>query len=113
VLASQARVALGDEIGERLQARLCVMLIGERPGLTVADSLGVYMTYDPRSGRQDSERNCISNIHAAGLDERRAANKLIWLMSEAVRLGCTGVRLKDDIDDAVIASSNAATLLGG
>ena len=63
VLASQARVAIGDDIGAGLRARLSLVLIGERPGLSVAESLGAYITYDPRPGRQDSERNCVSNIH--------------------------------------------------
>lgn len=95
VIASQARVALGDEIGQRLGARLCAMLIGERPGLSVADSLGVYLTYEPRPGRRDSERNCISNIHAHGLGHAQAAETLVWLMTEARRRALTGILLKD------------------
>jgi len=95
VVATQARVALGDEIGEALGARICVMLIGERPGLTVSDSLGVYLTYDPRPGRRDSERNCISNIHSDGLSYDAAADLLVWLMSESRRRKLTGVELKD------------------
>lgn len=97
ILAHQARVALGDEIGEMLGARLCAMLIGERPGLSVADSLGVYLTYEPRIGRRDSERNCISNIHPAGLGYVQAADKLVWLMNEARTRRITGVQLKDDV----------------
>ena len=96
VIATQARVALGDEIGTQLQATLCVMLIGERPGLSVANSLGVYITYQPRPGRQDSERNCISNIHEDGLAYDAAADILVWLMTEARRRKLTGVRLKAD-----------------
>ncbi len=97
IIATQARVALGDEIGEALGAGLCVMLIGERPGLSVADSLGVYLTHAPRSGRRDSERNCISNIHASGgLSHAAAASKLCWLMTEARRRKLTGVALKDE-----------------
>ncbi len=96
VVATQARVALGDEIGERLGARICAVLIGERPGLSVADSLGVYLTFSPRFGRRDSERNCISNIHPAGLGYEAAAEKLAWLMREARVRGLTGVGLKDD-----------------
>lgn len=97
VIATQARVALGDEIGGALGAGLCVMLIGERPGLSVANSLGVYLTYAPRPGRRDSERNCISNIHGAGgLSHAAAAVKLGWLMNEARRRKLTGVDLKDD-----------------
>lgn len=96
VIATQARVALGDEIGEVMQARLCAVLIGERPGLSVANSLGVYLTYEPRVGRRDSERNCISNIHADGLSYAAAADMLTWLMTEARRRKLTGVGLKDD-----------------
>ena len=97
VIATQGRVALGDEIGDALGAELCVVLIGERPGLSVADSLGVYMTHTPRVGRRDSERNCISNIHGAGgLSHAAAATKLAWLMTEARRRKLTGVGLKDD-----------------
>jgi ethanolamine ammonia-lyase small subunit len=95
VIATQARVALGDEIGACLQAELCAVLIGERPGLTVANSLGVYLTYRPRVGRVDSERNCISNIHADGLSYAAAADMLAWLMTEARSRKLTGVALKD------------------
>jgi ethanolamine ammonia-lyase small subunit len=96
VLASQARVALGDEVGAGLGARLVALLVGERPGLSAADSLGVYLTWAPRPGRPDSERNCISNIHAAGLPIEAAADKLCWLATEAARLKLTGVALKED-----------------
>jgi ethanolamine ammonia-lyase small subunit len=96
VLASQARVALGDEVGALLGARLVALLVGERPGLSAADSLGVYLTWAPRPGRADSERNCISNIHAAGLPIEAAADKLCWLANEAARLKLTGVALKED-----------------
>jgi ethanolamine ammonia-lyase small subunit len=106
VIATQARVALGDEIGERLGAQLVAMLIGERPGLSVPDSLGIYLTHAPRVGRRDSERNCISNIHAAGgLDPDRAAAKLVWLMREALTRKLTGTGLKDDADPAALAST--------
>jgi ethanolamine ammonia-lyase small subunit len=96
VVATQARVALGDEIGAHLQADLCAVLIGERPGLSVANSLGVYLTYHPRIGRRDSERNCISNIHADGLSYQAAADMLAWLMTEAHRRKLTGIALRDD-----------------
>jgi ethanolamine ammonia-lyase small subunit len=96
VIATQARVALGDEIGALLQAELCAVLIGERPGLSVANSLGVYLTYRPRIGRRDSERNCISNIHADGLSYQAAADMLTWLMTEARSRKLTGVGLKDN-----------------
>lgn len=97
VIAQQGRVALGDAIGERLGVPLCVMLIGERPGLSVAESLGIYLTFDPRTGRRDSERNCISNVHAAGgLSCEAAADRLVWLMTQAQRRRITGIGLKDD-----------------
>lgn len=101
VIATRARVALGDEIGALLQAQLCAVLIGERPGLSAADSLGVYLTYQPRIGRRDSERNCISNIHADGLSYGAAADMLAWLMTEARHRKLTGVDLKDDRVPAV------------
>ena len=85
VIATQARVAIGDDIGERLGARLCAILIGERPGLSVAESLGIYLTYDPRRGTRDSARNCISNIHRqGGLSYATAGDTLAWLMREAL-----------------------------
>jgi len=83
VIAVQARVALGDEVGELLGARLVAVLIGERPGLSVADSLGAYVTHAPQVGRRDSERNCVSNIHPGGLSYDAAADMLAWLMTEA------------------------------
>lgn len=97
VLAQQARVALGDEIGERLGARLVAVLIGERPGLSAADSLGVYLTHAPRVGRSDAERNCISNIHTAGLAPAAAAATLAWLIRQALQRGVSGVSLKLDV----------------
>jgi ethanolamine ammonia-lyase small subunit len=98
VLATQARVALGDEIGQRLRADLVVMLIGERPGLSAADSLGIYLTAHPKTGRRDHERNCISNIHPpGGLHYHRAADTLTHLMTQARHLGITGTTLKDDL----------------
>ena len=96
VIATQARVALGDEIGELLGASLGVVLIGERPGLSVANSLGVYLTWQPRAGRRDAERNCISNIHADGLPCAAAGDMLVWLMTEARRRKLSGVELKAD-----------------
>jgi ethanolamine ammonia-lyase small subunit len=109
VLARQARVALGDEVCVALGARLCAVLIGERPGLSVANSLGVYLTWSPRIGHRDADRNCISNIHGAGLGYDLAARKLAWLMSHARRLGLTGVGLKEDSAPQV---TGTATLEG-
>jgi ethanolamine ammonia-lyase small subunit len=97
VLAHQARVALGDEIAMALGAVMVVMLIGERPGLSAADSLGAYMTFSPRLGLQNADRNCISNIRPEGLAIHLAARKLAFLMTEARRLKLSGVGLKDDV----------------
>jgi ethanolamine ammonia-lyase small subunit len=93
-VVSQGRVAIGDEIGALLHARVMVLLIGERPGLSAADSLGVYITWDPRVGRTDAERNCISNVRLEGLSYAEAARRIAEQLSEAKRLGATGVGLK-------------------
>lgn len=101
VVAEQSRVALGDEIGELLGAEQVVMLIGERPGLSSPDSLGIYLTYRPRVGRSDAERNCISNVRPEGLRYDTAARKLHGLLTGARRLGLSGVQLKDESDTAL------------
>jgi len=95
VVATGARVALGDEIGAILGARMMVMLIGERPGLSAPDSLGAYLTFGPRPGITDAERNCVSNIHGAGLGYDEAAFRIAWLIREGFDRGITGVALKD------------------
>ena len=102
IVAEQARVALGDPVGERLKARLVAVLIGERPGLSSPDSLGVYLTWDPRTGRTDAERNCISNVRPEGLSHAEAARRLVWLCGEALRLRLTGVALKDGSDATAV-----------
>ncbi|MCK1745733.1 ethanolamine ammonia-lyase subunit EutC [Bradyrhizobium sp. 139] len=99
VVASGARVALGDEIGAILGARMVVTLIGERPGLSAPDSLGVYLTFAPKPGRTDAERNCVSNIHNAGLSYDEAAFKIVWLVREGMAREVTGVALKDESAD--------------
>lgn len=97
VIAEQARVALGDEIGEAIGAAAVVVLIGERPGLSATDSLGLYLTWAPRRGRTDAERNCISNVRPGGLTYEEAAAKAAWLLRAAQGIGATGVLLKDEM----------------
>lgn len=94
-VVEQGRVAIGDEIGAALQTQLCVVLIGERPGLSSPDSLGAYITWQPRPGRTDAERNCISNIRAEGLSYQQAAVQLGFYLTEARRRQLTGTGLKE------------------
>jgi len=96
IVASGARVALGDEIGAIVGARMLVMLIGERPGLSAPDSLGAYLTFAPRISLTDADRNCISNIHRAGLSYAEAAFRISWLVREGLARQITGVALKDE-----------------
>ncbi len=110
VIARQARVALGDEIGMLLRARAVAVLIGERPGLSSPDSFGLYLTFDPRPGRSDAERNCISNVRPAGLSHDLAAFKLHWLIAQAFSRGLSGVNLKDE-SDAVLTGPGEQSAL--
>lgn len=95
IVVRQARVAVADEIGEQLGARMVAMVVGERPGLSSPDSVGIYLTHNPHLGCTDAQRNCISNVRPEGQALTTAARRLAWLVREGLRLGHTGVALKD------------------
>jgi len=107
VLVQQGRVAIGDQAGALLNARAVVVLIGERPGLSSPDSMGLYLTWGPRSGLTDADRNCISNVRPAGLGYAEAAHRLHYLLNQARTRGMSGVGLKDDT--AALAAPAAGT----
>jgi ethanolamine ammonia-lyase small subunit len=98
ILAKQGRVALSDPIGETLKARISLLLIGERPGLSSPDSMGAYITYQPKQGNTDEKRNCVSNIQPDGLSYEAAALKIAYLLQQMRTKQISGVLLKDDFD---------------
>jgi ethanolamine ammonia-lyase small subunit len=112
VIVRQARVAVGDDVGALLKARVVVVLIGERPGLSSPDSMGIYMTWGPRAGLTDAGRNCISNVRPAGLGYAEAAHKLHYLLEQARARGMSGVALKDETTDgAALPNDGGANFL--
>ncbi|MCB8838749.1 ethanolamine ammonia-lyase subunit EutC [Aurantimonas sp. VKM B-3413] len=108
ILATGARVALSDPIGEALGAKIALMLVGERPGLSAADSLGAYLTFGPRPGRTDADRNCVSNIRRGGLRPEAAAQKIAGLLLRSCELGISGTGLKDDTEDRLADADRPA-----
>lgn len=112
VLSKWGRVAIGDEIGEILKAKVSIVVIGERPGLSSADSLGVYITYRPQVGKTDESRNCISNIRPSGFGFEGAVAKTIYLLEESIRRKLSGVELKDDMPPEFLLKSKDHPYLG-
>ncbi|RJE79112.1 ethanolamine ammonia-lyase subunit EutC [Paracoccus sp. JM45] len=112
-IVTQARVAVGDEIGTALGARMVLVLIGERPGLSSPDSMGLYLTHGPYEKLTDEARNCISNVRAMGLSYPEAAQKLIFLLHQARKLGMTGVNVKDEAEALATTEKRPNFLISG
>ena len=108
-IVEQGRVAVGDDICEALNAKEVIVLIGERPGLSSPDSMGLYLTWDAKQRKGDSSRNCISNIRPQGLNYEAAANKCSYLISESQRIELTGVSLKDRSEDIPLENNSTDT----
>ena len=107
-IVEQGRVAIGDEIGALLNADAVLVMIGERPGLSSPDSLGLYLTWAPEPGLRDDRRNCISNVRPAGLQVEEAARRFFLLLKEARQLKLSGVKLKDRSEDDVLEGDSAS-----
>lgn len=105
-VVEQGRVAVGDDVCEALNAKQVVLLIGERPGLSSPDSMGLYMTWNAKRGIEDSLRNCISNIRPEGLKYADAVHKCLYLLNESQRMQLSGVKLKDRSEDTLLETTN-------